>query len=217
LITNSHNLSGRRPDTGQSMSSCGVTPTSVEISYPARSGAESMIRIVEPLVDQDGTPLWLEHPEYGSRVDVVALPLTNVHNVQTYPYEIDPEHGALPLAIPADVSIVGFPFGTSVKGTAIWVRGTIASEPGIDYDDLPRFLVDARTRVGQSGSPVIRVSVDGLTPTVDGGVAIYNGPVMRLVGVYSGRINQESDLGYVWRVGVIKDILTGSKRAGGPV
>jgi hypothetical protein len=104
-----------------------------------------------------------------------------------------------------------------VKGTAIWVRGTIASEPGIDYDDLPRFLVDARTRVGQSGSPVIRVSVDGLTPTVDGGVAIYNGPVMRLVGVYSGRINQESDLGYVWRVGVIKDILTGSKRAGGPV
>jgi hypothetical protein len=93
-----------------------------------------MIRIVEPLVDQDGTPLWLEHPEYGSRVDVVALPLTNVHNVQTYPYEIDPEHGALPLAIPADVSIVGFPFGTSVKGTAIWVRGTIASEPGIDYE-----------------------------------------------------------------------------------
>jgi hypothetical protein len=110
-----------------------------------------------------------------------------------------------------------FHLALPLKGTAIWVRGTIASEPGIDYDDLPRFLVDARTRVGQSGSPVIRVSVDGLTPTVDWGVAIYNGPVMRLVGVYSGRINQESDLGYVWRVGVINDILTGSKRAGGPV
>jgi hypothetical protein len=46
----------------------------------------------------------------------------------------------------------------------------------------------------------------------DGSVAVYGGSISNLLGIYSGRINAESDLGMVWKVQVIKEIL----RAGVP-
>ena len=90
----------------------------------------------------------------------------------------------------------------------IWVRGTVASEPALLYviDDqpLPLFLVDARTRKGQSGAPVIiyrrPLTVLG-TPT--GHLQITKGTQSKLLGVYSGRVNAESDLGFVWRIGEV--------------
>ena len=41
----------------------------------------------------------------------------------------------------------------------------------------------------------------------DGGSAEFAGPVEKLMGIYSGRVNQESDLGRVWKVSAIEAIL----------
>lgn len=90
---------------------------------------------------------------------------------------------------------------------AIWTRGFIASEPEVDLNDLPVFLIDARTRPGQSGSPVIAYSGAGANPMADGSLA-FGGPVTNLLGVYSGRINEQSDLGRVWKAQAVRDILT---------
>lgn len=92
----------------------------------------------------------------------------------------------------------------------IWTRGAIATEPEADFGGLPRFLIDSRTRPGQSGSPVLFYSAAGLVPTRDGGSAMYSGPVTKLLGVYSGRINGQSDLGFVWKTRVIREIIVGS-------
>jgi len=65
---------------------------------------------------------------------------------------------AKPIAVgPRDgLSIVGFPFGLTAGGYfGVWVQGTVASEPGIDLNGLPLLLIDSRTRLGQSGWPVI--------------------------------------------------------------
>lgn len=35
----------------------------------------------------------------------------------------------------------------------------------------------------------------------------YTGPVTELLGVYSGRISPESDIGIVWRTVLVKEIL----------
>jgi hypothetical protein len=50
----------------------------------------------------------------------------------------------------------------------------------------------------------------------DGSTAMFGGPVTNLPGVYSGRINKDSDLGYVWKLEVITDILAAQQpgRAG---
>lgn len=41
----------------------------------------------------------------------------------------------------------------------------------------------------------------------NGGLAFMNGPVSNLLGVYSGRINDQSDLGIVWKAKAVVDIL----------
>ena len=55
-----------------------------------------------------------------------------------YPYE--PRNPGPPILFgPSDpASIIGFPFGvTGGGGLGIWVQGVVASEPGIDFEDLP--------------------------------------------------------------------------------
>jgi len=110
------------------------------------------------------------------------------------------------------VNIVGFPFGVTAAGAiAIWTKGAIASEPEIDFDMRPCFLIDARTRQGQSGSPVIAYSPGGPTVMEDGSLAILTGTAVNLLGIYSGRINKESDLGMVWKPRAIQDIVENGK------
>jgi len=61
------------------------------------------------------------------------------------------------------VSIVGFPLGLTVSENEthwhkeyfpIWKTGYIASEPSINFESKPIFLIDSRTKEGNSGSPV---------------------------------------------------------------
>jgi len=125
-----------------------------------------------------------------------------------HPYDVTGSAPALKAGPSDGVSIVGFPFGLRGGGLlAIWTRGFIASEPDVDLNDLPLFLVDARTRPGQSGSPVIAYSSGGMHAMADGSTAMFGGPVTNLLGVYSGRINEQSDLGRVWKVQAVRDIL----------
>jgi hypothetical protein len=41
----------------------------------------------------------------------------------------------------------------------------------------------------------------------DGSTAMFAGAVTKFLGVYSGRINAESDLGIVWKAQVVADLL----------
>ena len=162
--------------------------------------------------DSDGAEQarWLEHPVYGRLVDVVAIPLAVPPGVTVFPYEAFDPSPQLLVSPSSDLSIIGFPFGRTGGGyLGIWVKGFVASEPDLDFESLPRFLVDARTRQGQSGSPVVAYN-DGTGVAAFANHSVTMGvgrPVVNLLGVYSGRINPESDLGYVWKTQVIRDIL----------
>lgn len=206
LITNRHNLSGRRSEDDSLLSSHGVTPDAVTITHNQLT-LGSWIKVVEPVV-RDDKPLWFEHPGHGKSVDVVALQLTNRAGVQTYDYDPWDEGPDVAVMASQNVSIIGYPFGITGGGfLGVWTRGAIATEPDINFDDLPAFLIDSRTRPGQSGSPVLFYSAAGMVPTRDGSSAMYSGPVTKLLGVYSGRINEQSDLGFVWKTEVIREIL----------
>ena len=104
------------------------------------------------------------------------------------------------------VSVIGYPFGISVGATlGLWVTGTIASEPGVEFAGLPMFVIDCRTREGQSGSPV--VALRSGWAVVDGQGRLGGGPYYRFLGVYTGRIRGDSDLGLVWKATVVAEIL----------
>jgi hypothetical protein len=70
----------------------------------------------------------------------------------------------------------------------------------MDYEDRPVFLIDATTRGGMSGSPVV-LRIYGDYATIGGK------SWTRFLGVYSGRIHDQTEIGRVWRPSVIKEIL----------
>jgi hypothetical protein len=216
LITNYHVAAGRNPETGQPLHPSGAVPDTLRINYLVPQRAPGELRWEphdEPVLEVPfERALWLEHPVHGRHVDVVALPLQSLGNTELHTYDLTTAQPAL-MAGPSDgVSIIGFPFGrTAGGGLAIWILGFIATDPDIDFEDLPVFLVDARTRKGQSGSPVVAYSSGGGTAMADGSTNFFSGPVSNLLGVYSGRINEQSDLGKVWKVRAVREIIAGQK------
>lgn len=210
LITNWHVISGRRSDTGAVISSTGGVPTELAILHNQAGVLGSWIPKSELLYDETGSPRWLEHAQHGRQVDVVALELRDRDGVDIYAHDPWAAGPGIAVGVAGGLSIIGFPFGISGGGAlGVWVQGTVATEPSIDFDGLPCFLIDSRTRLGQSGSPVIAYHAGGAVPMSDGGTAIFGGPVEQFLGVYSGRINEQSDLGFVWKASAVREIVEG--------
>ncbi|MFC9876702.1 trypsin-like peptidase domain-containing protein [Nocardia salmonicida] len=212
FVTAWHNVAGRNAESGAYMSKHSVEPTYIRIHDRVVGAASADLLGVRDLavVDNDGNPRWFEHP--GRMADVVALPIDADPAFRAVPWEADsPGTTRNRLWVTEEVSIVGYPYG--LRGGAnlpIWIRGTIASEPLIPFQDRPLFLVDSRTRTGQSGSPVLLFYPPGTRVPIHDrngvGYRYETNPVSRLIGVYSGRINAESDLGYVWTVDALDTI-----------
>lgn len=208
LITNRHNVTGRDQLTHELLSTQAAIPDEVVVVHHARDSLGTWVERTEPLYKEDGTPRWREHPALGPKADFVALPLSDWEaGIDLYPY--DPANPGPPMVIqPADiVSVIGFPFGRSSEGLPVWATGFIASEPVIDFDEMPIQLIDCRSRQGQSGSPVISYRGNGQYATSEG-MRFADGPVWLFLGIYSGRINRESDIGMVWKAQAIAELLS---------
>jgi hypothetical protein len=219
LITNRHVFTGRDNNTREVLDKDALTPDRIYVWFTATRPHVHSLRWqggFYDLYDDEKRARWFEHPTHGAAVDVVAiaLPAPAIPDIRYNPYDLDVPEGQSRPRVTTDVQVVGFPFGRASVGdalngpVALWTRGTIASEPEVDYDGLPRILVDARTRYGQSGSPVL---IDGRGEGLKFQMEWAN-----LLGVYSGRINKESDLGVVWRLSAIREIIDGKHRPDPP-
>lgn len=205
LITNRHNFTGRHQDTDKPLSDTGGIPNEIVIWHNCEPSF-SWKPIFASILDGEN-PRWREHPTLGPKADIVALPLAGLEGVVLHPYDLykvvnDFQYG------PGDaVSVIGFPFGIPAGGRfGVWATGFLASEPEVDFDGLPVLLVDCRTRQGQSGSPVLAYRGYGSTTQMKNG-SLIGGPTWRFVGIYSGRINKESDLGKVWKLSAIRELV----------
>ncbi len=207
LVTNRHNVTGRHQKTGEALSKTGGLPDELIIFHNRKNKLGEWVKISESIYESD-KPRWIEHPAHGAQADIAAMPLLNLDDVQIYPYDLK-DTGPKIKCGPSDiVSVVGFPFGITAGGSlAIWATGFVASEPDINYLNLPIFLIDCRSRPGQSGSAVIAYRSGGLVALEDNSAASYSSPVTRFLGIYSGRINNESDIGYVWKVSAIQELV----------
>jgi hypothetical protein len=207
LITNRHNVTGRNQETGEPISKTGGLPNELVVVHNRKGALGQWVERLESLYSE-AAPRWHEHPTLGPKADFVALPLQSLSDVDLHPYDLE-DTGPDILIGPADtVSVVGFPFGITAGGAfAVWATGFLASEPDINFAALPIQLIDCRSRQGQSGSPVIAYRAGGSVATKDGGTAIFAGPVQKLIGVYSGRINAESDLGIVWKHSAVAELV----------
>jgi hypothetical protein len=212
LITNWHNLTGINPETGKCLSSRGSRPTSVEVAwFDLPDGKLKTKRF--PLYDEADIALWFVHPTAGEQVDVVALPLGKTSSLgrlgdipQLNQVNVD---DTAKLFIGADVLIAGYPDGMAAHDLAIWKGGTIASEPQLASDQAGKreILLDAATRSGMSGSPVItNVKYQEMVST-----GLKMGERRRLIGIYSSRLGDQDDLGKqlgrFWPIDLIERIV----------
>lgn len=220
LITNRHNVTGRHQETGECLDKkhC-ATPDNIHIYFhkpPLDLGEWHCVKL--PLYKEDGSPWWIEHPRFGASADVVALNLSWGSDVKKLPYYLKTDLDRAKLVVrPAEaISVIGFPFGLSSTGRfPIWATGFMAQELGIVTPDNQTFLIDCRTRQGQSGSPVIAYRANTYTYVSESGRISTNtdpGAVKwEFLGIYSGRINPESDLGRVWHVSAIEEVLAAAE------
>ena len=209
LVTNWHVLAGRDAETGACLSSSGAIPDEVRVYHHSLADINRREPRIERLYhDPDNTtPRWLEHPR-GRAIDVVLLPLTDVQP----PVAIAPFSTAWAdtgiLELPGlQVAVIGFPYGLHVaQRWPIWKTGHIASDPGFAYDDKPSFLIDITTRQGMSGSPIVYQS-PGPFFIGEGEKGINARMKAQFLGVYSGRIHKDSEIGRGWPPEVIRDIV----------
>lgn len=235
LITNWHNVTGCHPVTHEAMSpETGFLPTHVKFSYVEADKVENIEgqyvlkwgAKIAPLYDSDNNPLWLEHPRYGHAVDVVALKLfvdsAENANIFSMPINKHPNWFAINLAPGDDCFVLGYPKNLDAGfHLPLWKRASIASEPSIDHGGLPKLLIDAATRQGMSGAPVIAVS-NGYHVPIDG-KGVQDGVLGRVksfVGIYSGRTDDDQlgvQIGVVWKASVIEEILRGKVTGSNPL
>ena len=206
LFTNRHVVTGRHQDTNLPLSSLAAIPDQLIVHHNSKRALGEYQEIAQRLHDQDGRALWIEHPALGAKADLVAFRIEPNEGAVMYPYEVQ---AASHMEIePAQaVSVIGFPFGErTARSFAVWATGFIASEPEINHGGRPVFLIDCRSREGQSGSPVvIRRAGDRAKQDIDANL-IYES-THTLLGMYSGRINSESDIGVVWKSYALAELL----------
>jgi hypothetical protein len=213
LITNRHVVTGRHQETGVCLHSKGGIPDNIVIRFH-KHGRQlgEWKQITLPLYRTDGTPYWIEHPRLGAAADVVALNLTWGSDVRKVPYYMKTDLDRQKIVVgPAEtVSVIGFPFGLSSAGKyPIWATGFLAQELTLATPDNPVFLIDCRARTGQSGSAVIAFRPAGYRKQGEGVLSTTLSATVawEFLGVYSGRVNEESDLGKVWHVSAVEEVL----------
>jgi len=206
LVTNWHVVTGRNPYNNQPLSAMGTAdPDTLRIWFHTQNLGNLRPQDIN-IIDRQGHRLWLEH-RLGREVDVVAVPFQVSPDVTIYDIDLVLADFDLMLYPSEAVSIIGFPEGLTSGGRLpIWKTGHIASDIDIDWNGKPAFLIDATTRSGMSGSPVIAKRVS-IYQTSHGNVI---GNAVRFLGVYSGREISDSgiEVGFVWKPRVISEILS---------
>ncbi|WP_406132274.1 trypsin-like peptidase domain-containing protein [Streptomyces sp. NBC_00989] len=233
LVTAWHVLSGRRSDIGDAIRKDGLRPDFVRVRFAGQREGRFDPTGFDP-IDQD-FELYDEEfqssPRFRSpgdrRIDIAALYIGSVPETavdvfmpntwptvrELYPTDHRAELGSdadavIPLRITDRLFVLGFPFGdTGSWPYAVWTAAPVASEPLAPWNGLPAFLLDSRTRPGQSGSPVVMHIRPGEPVVAGGHVHLHEESVTALVGIYSGRLDPNADLGLVWSTDALFEFL----------
>lgn len=181
-----------------------------------------------PLFAKNGKPVWITSSSYPE-ADLAVIPLVTslYQDCKINCISAEWAKGKLKVRPTTNVTLVGYPYGFYDKKNAlpIWKTGSVASEPKIDFDGKPLFLIDVSAFPGMSGSPVFAISY-GMYEMEEGGTTV--GDIRRFLGVYAsmqmvgkekyleeivhdarfGIVDYESlEIGHVWKADLILETV----------
>jgi len=136
---------------------------------------------------------WIRHPD--SSVDLAVMPLAPIIRLlrsqgkeldvmSITPEQLPSEDDMKGCGVFQEVKFIGYPIGMwdEKNNLPIVRRGMTATDPSVDYNGKPEFLIDAAVYPGSSGSPVF-VAYDGMGVFAG---KLTAGPRVLLLGVLYG-------------------------------
>lgn len=215
LFTNYHVVSGVNAITGKHLSDW--FPNACDISFFAEAAQpteqnpdQHILCRCTGRIEYDGSfieDMWRLH-SLGKSVDLVACEIA-WENTDYTPVclNLTAQIGLFDGEVGEDVFVVGYPEGQNFElGLPLWKRGSIATDPELDQNDLPQYYIDTIGNPGLSGSFVILKKELSRIGDVEG--RVRNKYVFS--GVYAGRLGSaglESQIGRVFKVDAVKDIV----------
>ena len=113
LITNRHVVTGRNNQTNKCLDEINASiPNKLDIWFPHKTPEEyKWSKISYELYDENDNPLWIEHPIYRNKVDVIALKL-GVFEQNLFCYSINSSYEPI---VTDNVFIIGYPYGYNIR------------------------------------------------------------------------------------------------------
>lgn len=224
LVTNHHVLTGYSPKEDK-------TPKGDNIIFYLHKEAENpgntkKIRI--PIFTKTNKPIWLNSGKLPE-ADIAVIPIVPSFAVDAKVFGISEDwtKGDIKIRPTSTITLIGYPYGYYDQENClpIWKTGSIASEPDVDFDGKPLFLVDVSAFPGMSGSPAFAIAHGAYEmsngPTTVGHVqkflAIFASMQIISENKYLEEITSESraglileqslELGHIWRASLISDVV----------
>jgi Trypsin-like peptidase domain len=225
LVTNYHVLTGSAPNENQS-------PIGDNIEFSIHENPENpslLRRLSFPLFTKHGNPIWVTHPTVKEAdLAVIPIPADLVEGFKINCITEDWITGTnMIVRAGTPITLIGYPYGFYDRANElpIWKTGNIASEPNIDFEGKPLFMVDVSAFPGMSGSPAVAIAY-GAFQRDDGHRIVGN--ARRFLGIFAsiqmrnerkyleefshastfGITTSESlQLGHIWKAPLILDII----------
>jgi len=181
LVTNYHVLTGWTPEQKKE-------PKGDNIAFhfhksDTNTGDVKVCRI--SLKSPNGKPIWISDPKYPN-ADYALIPLVAKWYEGCHVNAINKKwtESKMKIRPSSNITLIGYPYGFYDKKNIlpIWKTGNVASEPSIDFDGNPLFLIDVSAFPGMSGSPVFGISY-GMYETEEGNTSV--GGSRKFLGIYS--------------------------------
>lgn len=226
LVTNYHVVTGSSPAEKK-------LPMGDNIEFQFHKSEENIgdtKSVSLPLYNKECKPIWITSKN-TPQADMVVIPIlpTSLYDgcVFNSITEKDAEE-SLRVRPTSSVTLIGYPYGFYDKKNAlpIYKTGSVASEPNIDFEGNPLFLIDISAFPGMSGSPAFAIAYGTFEHA--NGDSMFFGRVEQFLGIYSSmqmlngknylkefthdtRVGIETslslELGYVWKAKLIIETI----------
>lgn len=220
LITAGHNITGKDPNSDTIYAipdKLGIVMHNLIENKYVGGTKEHFVNL-----QKNDKPVWMVHPKHDRKIDVVAIPFDVSQEAYIAPINNSKEFddSVSIIAVGMDVFTLGYPHNYSAFPTIfpIWKRGTLATEPIINIDNMPKMYIDTATAKGMSGAPVIAHFNGTYMPNGKLEDNSFFGVARQFLGVYTGRHTDEitkdlkydlfnAQLGIAWKKSVIEEII----------
>lgn len=224
LVTNYHVLTGYSPKETN-------PPKGDNIIFYFHKDVQNTGDVKEiklPLFTKNGKPIWLSSKEFP-QADVAIIPLVAslCNDVKILGISEDWAKGDIKVRPTSTITLIGYPYGYYDKKNwlPVWKTGSIASEPDVDFEGKPLFLVDISAFPGMSGSPAFAIAY-GAYETIAGPTTV--GHVQKFLGIYASMqmlkeekyleeiisesklglvVSESLELAHIWKASLIIKII----------